>query len=77
MISLEKTKIDKIYKVVAIDTDSSIKRRFLDIGIIPNMRIQKVLQSPFGGMCAYSIIGTTIAIRDQDARGIKVIDEEV
>ena len=75
MISLDQTKLNKTYKVVSIDAEPSIKRRFLDIGIIPNMQVQKVLTSPFGGMSAYSIVGTTIAIRDQDARGIKVSEE--
>ena len=74
MISLEQTIINKPYKVVEIRNKSSIKRRFLDIGMIPGAYIQKVLKNPFGGISAYSIMGATIAIRDQDAKEIKVID---
>lgn len=63
--------------VLDIENDKSMARRFLDIGIIPDAKIEKVLSSPFGGIQAYFIMGSTIAIRDQDAKGIKVCYEEV
>lgn len=77
MISLDQTIINKPYKVIEIRNESSIKRRFLDIGMIPGAQIQKVLKNPFGGISAYSIMGATIAIRDQDAKEIKVINASI
>ena len=77
MISLEKSTIEKPYKVVEINAEPSIKRRFLDIGIIPGAEITKVLLSPFGKMAAYYIMGTTVAIRDQDAKTILVKDDAI
>ena len=77
MISLEKINLDKTYKVKDIHSTPSMKRRFLDIGIIPGATIKKVLTNPFGGIHAYFIMGTTIAIRDSDVKGIKVCYEEV
>lgn len=77
MISLNETRLDKTYRVIELETVSSMMRRFLDIGIIPGAKIQKVLDNPFGGICAYFIMGTTIAIRDEDAKGIKVCYEEI
>lgn len=63
--------------VLNVENEHDIARRFLDIGIIPGAKIEKVLSSPFGGIQAYSIMSSTIAIRDQDAKGIKVRYEEV
>ncbi len=75
MIYLDQILLDKSYKIKEIKADASLKRRFLDIGIIPGASIEKVLQNPFGGISGYSIMGSTFAIRDQDAKGIIVYEE--
>ena len=72
MISLDKTCIIK-----KVNSSSSMKRRLIDIGIIPNAKITKVLTSPFGGISAYSIMDATIAIRNNDAKEIEVEYEEI
>lgn len=77
MISLDKIILDKPCIIKKVNATSSIKRRFIDIGIIPNAKITKVLTSPFGGISAYSIMGTTIAIRNNDAKEIEVEYEKI
>ena len=77
MICLNEIELDKTCLVVEIKNNSSMLRRFLDIGIIPGAKIKKVLDSPFGGISAYLITGTTVAIRDIDAKGIMVCYEEI
>lgn len=77
MIELSDILLNKPCRVVELKCDSSILRRFLDIGIIPGARIEKVLVSPFGGISAYFITGTTVAIRDSDVKGVHVCYEEV
>lgn len=77
MTSLDRVELEKEYFVASIEDDLAIKRRFLDIGIVPGVLIKKVLNSPFGGISAYSVMGATIAIRDEDARGIQVEYEKV
>lgn len=72
MTSLDRVELEKECFVVSIENDLAIKRRFLDIGIVPGVLIKKVLNSPFGGISAYYVMGSTIAIRDEDARGIQV-----
>lgn len=72
MISLDEIKLGDVCYVVDVKNDFSMLRRFLDIGIIPRARIEKVLVSPFKGISAYYVMGTTIAIRDKDAEGIIV-----
>lgn len=75
MISLEKTLMDKSYKIIKIDVEPTIQRRFFDVGIVPGATIERVLVSPFGGISAYFVMGTTIGIRDEDVKGILVSDE--
>lgn len=72
MISLDEIILNKSVIVKNILCDNSIKRRFMDIGIVPNSKITKVFDSAFGGISAYSILGCTIAIRDNDAKLIEV-----
>jgi len=56
-----------------IKDTSKIKRRLLDIGLIPGTRVECVLSSPSNDSLAYLIRGTTIAIRKIDSKEIEVI----
>ena len=76
-MNLNEVSLDKNCFVLDVKAEPSMLRRFLDIGIIPGATIKKVLTNPFGGIHAYFIMGTTIAIRDSDVKGIKVCYEEV
>lgn len=55
-----------------INSDSSIRRRLLDIGLINGTTIECVLKSPFGDPTAYAIRGAVIAIREEDAKKIYI-----
>ncbi len=72
IFSLDKSIIDKNCIVIEIKDISNIKKRLNDLGINNGISIKKVLESPFGGICAYYILGTTIAIRNKDAKEILV-----
>lgn len=72
MVTLDKICLDKKVKVVSISDKILIKRRLLDIGIIPGIEIKKVLTSPFKGISAYQVMDAVIAIRDSDANNIEV-----
>lgn len=76
-MNLNEVSLNKNCLVLDIKAEPSMLRRFLDIGIIPGATIKKILKNPFGSIHAYFIMGTTIAIRDIDAKGIKVCYEEV
>ncbi len=58
--------------VVALTTVGSMRRRFLDIGLLKNTVVECVGRSPAGDPSAYSIRGAIIAIRAQDSRSILV-----
>ena len=71
-MSLNKLDLNKSAKIVSIDDKVTIKRRLLDLGLIPGTKIEKILISPFKGISAYLIMESIIAIRDKDAKYIEV-----
>lgn len=71
-MTLNHLEIGQIARVSNIDKNSNLYQRFLDIGICENTIIECVLKSPWDNPKAYRIKGATIAIRDEDARAIKV-----
>ena len=75
MISLNQVCLNKKCQILKLNVDGPILRRFIDIGIIPGASIEKILISPFGGISVYYIMGTSIAIRDQDVEGV-IVDYE-
>lgn len=56
--------------VASIVSEGSMRRRFLDVGIVPGTEVTCVGRSPFGDPSAYLVRGTKIAIRKIDAHGI-------
>ena len=58
--------------VTNINSIGSIRRRFMDIGIIKGTQIECVGKSPMGDPSAFLIKGAVIAIRSEDSRGIVV-----
>ncbi|MBE6154601.1 MAG: ferrous iron transport protein A [Firmicutes bacterium] len=49
-----------------------IRRRFFDLGFLPNNKVKCVLISPFKDPKAYKINENIIAIRNIDAKNIEV-----
>lgn len=73
IISLDKLQLNKSGKIDNISCETNIKRRLLDLGIVRGTQIQNILNSPLGGINAYWVRGTTIAIRDENAKEINII----
>lgn len=57
---------------VALIRDNHLKRRFLDLGLIPNTKIKTERYSPAGNPIAFNIRGTIIAIRKEEAENILI-----
>ena len=72
MFCLNQIDIGKKCRILSLGVEKNILRRFIDIGLIPGVEVEKVLISPFGGISAYAIMGSLIAIRDQDLEGVMV-----
>ena len=72
-MSLDKLPLNIVGKVNDIKCVEGIKRRLLDLGIIKGTKIEPVLLSPSGDPRAFSVRGTLIAIRKEDAENIEII----
>lgn len=75
--TLDTLAVGDIGYIDSIESEGSIRRRFLDIGMTPGCRVKCVLASPSGNPIAYLIRGAIIAIRCEDAQGILVRKVEV
>ena len=71
-MNLSEVNVVTFAKVLNIDIQGELKRRFYDLGIIEGTDIEVLYRSPFKDPTAYKIRGTVIAIRKEDAEKIKV-----
>ena len=74
VIPLCNLEIDKKAKVININCDGIEKRRFLDLGIVKDTVLTPIFKSPFGTPTAYEIRKTVIAIREENAKKIEVVE---
>lgn len=58
--------------VQKLNSRGSMRRRLLDLGITPGTMVEPIHTSPSGGMRAYFVKGTMIALRDSESREILV-----
>lgn len=59
-------------RVVSIHVEGAMRRRLLDMGLIPGAMVRCVGKSPGGDPVAYEICGAVIAIRRQNSARICV-----
>ncbi len=57
-------------RVERVAAGGSMRRRLLDIGLIPGTRVVCLARSPAGDPAAYLIRGAVIALRDTDAADV-------
>ena len=69
-MTLNKLPLNHTGTVTNIYCDSSIKNRFLDLGLIPGTNITPVFISPLKDPIAYEFRGNIIAIRKDEAEHI-------
>lgn len=69
---LSKLKIGESAIVERIETDSSMLRRLLDLGMTKDIKITCLLSAPSGDPREYLIRGTIIGLRNQDASKVLV-----
>ena len=72
VMPLTELEIGNTAKIDSISCADHIKRRFLDLGIIPDTPITPVFKSIGGDPIAYEVRDTLLAIRAQDAKNILV-----
>jgi len=71
-ILLHQLPVGKVARVKEILSSGISRRRFLDLGIIPNSLISVERLSPSGNPIAFNIRGSIIALRKEEAQNIVV-----
>lgn len=71
-ITLDKLPLYSHGKIVSLNCIGPVHRRLLDLGLVQNTDIKSILKSPFGDPTAYEFRGSTIALREEDAKLILV-----
>lgn len=72
LIPLHELPLGQPAMVMALQAPGSIRRRLLDLGLVPGTKVKAVLRSPSGDPVAFSVRGTVIALRDSEGRSILV-----
>ena len=72
--SLDKLPLNHKGIITELNCSISIKRRLLDLGLVPGTYITPVFRSPFGEPTAFEFRNTIISIRKDDCINIKVKD---
>jgi len=70
--TLDLLPIGLIGEVTGLVAEDSVKRRFLDLGLIRGTKVQALHKSPSGDPVAYYIRGTVIALRLNEASKIRI-----
>ena len=72
--SLNSLSVGQSDRVSHIEAEPAMRRRLLDIGLIPGTRVTCTAVSPAGDPAAYLIRGAVIALRGRDAGGVYLGD---
>lgn len=59
-------------KIITLNLDGLLRRRIMDLGIIPGTIVECIRKGPSGDPTAYQVRGSTIALRREDAAKIRV-----
>lgn len=72
IIGLHDLPVGESATVNSIQAEGIARRRMFDLGLVPGTRIEALRLSPAGDPKAYSIRGTVIAFRKEEARQILI-----
>ena len=72
--SLNTLRVGQSARVSHIEAEPAMRRRLLDIGLIPGTRVVCTAVSPAGDPAAYLIRCAVIALRARDAAGVRLGD---
>ena len=72
LTTLDRLDLGKSAVICSVDAESIEQRRLLDLGLIDGTRIETVLLSPSSDPKAYCFRGAVIALRNCDAKKIRI-----
>ena len=59
-------------EIISLDVGDNMKKRLLDLGLVPGTKVKAILSSGKKEFVAYMVRRTIIAIRKEDANKIRV-----
>lgn len=59
-------------RIVQIHCNGFLRRRLLDLGLVPGTLVEAVMSSPWGDPVAYRVRSSLLAIRREDAGKIEI-----
>ena len=71
-ITLDALRVGQWGEVAEVLTEPAMRRRLLDLGLVPGTAVSCTAVSPAGDPAAYLIRGAVIALRRRDARGVRL-----
>ena len=71
-ITLDALRVGQWGQVAEVLTEPAMRRRLLDLGLVPGTAVSCTAVSPAGDPAAYLIRGAVIALRQRDARGVRL-----
>lgn len=74
LIKLSDLLPDEECRIVAVDSKPEIRRRLLDMGLIPGTLVCCAFKSPWGDPSAYWVRGALVALRQEDAEKILITE---
>ena len=72
ILSLDQLKLGQSATIKSLEIEGIKRRRLQDLGFIEGSAVQAVYASPAGNPTAYLIRGTMLALRNEDAKQIKI-----
>jgi Fe2+ transport system protein FeoA len=71
-LTLRDLDIGQSATVTSLTSTGMNRRRMMDLGILPGTRIEVEMHSPLGDPTAYRVRGAVVALRDEQARQIRI-----
>ena len=71
-LSLDRLQDGQSAFVARVEAEPALRRRLMDIGLIPGTRVRCCGRSPAGDPAAYLIRGAVVALRARDAAGVSL-----
>ena len=72
LLTLDKMEPGSHAKIVATRADGSLRRRIMDMGLLPGERLEMVRRAPFGDPLEIIVKGYHLSLRKEEARRIEV-----
>ncbi len=73
--TLNSLPIGKTATIIKLNVKGAQRRRLLDLGITKEARIEAVQRSPYCNPTAYFVKGSLVALRNEDAKNILIVEE--